>query len=299
MLLPGSEMSTPGQRKKWDLKTKYRILPRDFALLRNGKKILEIEEVVVGSKTLSFEEYIELRLLNFIIFTTNREIVYEPIMKFLGEQNVDIFDLFLRMLKKTDAASTIIRKIFDQFRQSTRDELWDSPEQIEAHFQDDCEYSKLMTGEAGINVLYHYYALVTAEYMADWTDYVLNIALDVIKEQQQVDEKLSKKIYDVANYCRGLSHNPLGKDRMLINPEFTFEYDIKKWVNDKGESRLSEFRFSSPAKIAFRFTSKQFKIVQDNINLYGNRIVGMSQALNRIPSHALWRQPVIMGPQQQ
>lgn len=294
MLLQGSEMSTPEQRKKWDLKTKFRILPRDFALLRNGKKILEIEEVVISSKTLSLEEYIELRILNFIIFTTNREVVYDPIMRFLGEQNVDIFELFLRMLKKADAAPMVIRKIFDQFRQSTRDELWDSPEQIEAHFQDDNEFSKLMTGEAGINVLYHYYAVVTAEYMADWTDYVLDTALDLIKEQQQVDEKLNKKIIDVANYCRGLSHNPLGVDRMSTNPEFTFEYDIKKWLTDKGGSRLSEFSFSSPATIAFRFTIEQFKIVQDNVNLYGNKIVGISQALNRIPSHALWRQPVLM-----
>jgi len=38
MLLDGSEMNTPKERKKWDFKTKFRILPRDFVKLSNGKK---------------------------------------------------------------------------------------------------------------------------------------------------------------------------------------------------------------------------------------------------------------------
>ena len=57
MLLDGSELNTPQQREKWGFKTKWRILPRDFVQLRNGKRVLEIEEVVVSSNTLDFGEY--------------------------------------------------------------------------------------------------------------------------------------------------------------------------------------------------------------------------------------------------
>ena len=38
MLLDGAEMSTPKERRKWDLKTKFRLLPRDFARLSNNTK---------------------------------------------------------------------------------------------------------------------------------------------------------------------------------------------------------------------------------------------------------------------
>ena len=44
MLLPGSELYPHEERKKWNLKSKHRILPRDFAKLSNGKIILETEE---------------------------------------------------------------------------------------------------------------------------------------------------------------------------------------------------------------------------------------------------------------
>ena len=39
------------------MKTKFRVLQRDFAKLSNGKKVIEYEEVVVGSKSMTFEEY--------------------------------------------------------------------------------------------------------------------------------------------------------------------------------------------------------------------------------------------------
>ena len=67
MLLPGSEMYPQEERKKWSLKSKHRILPRDFAKLSNGKIILETEEVVVGTEQMTFDEYVKLRLFNFLL----------------------------------------------------------------------------------------------------------------------------------------------------------------------------------------------------------------------------------------
>jgi tRNA A37 methylthiotransferase MiaB len=43
MLLTGSEMATPEERRKWNFKTKFRIIPRDFVKLSSGRKICEIE----------------------------------------------------------------------------------------------------------------------------------------------------------------------------------------------------------------------------------------------------------------
>jgi len=67
MLLDGSELGSPKERQKWDLKTKFRILPKDFVKLSDGKVIVEIEEVVIETDKLTFEEYLELRSLAFII----------------------------------------------------------------------------------------------------------------------------------------------------------------------------------------------------------------------------------------
>ena len=51
--------------------------------VKNNKTIIETEEVVIATNTLSFEEYVELRLLAFIMFVTNIGLVYDPISKLL------------------------------------------------------------------------------------------------------------------------------------------------------------------------------------------------------------------------
>jgi len=292
MMLPGSEMATPESRKKWKLNTKFRILPRDFAQLSNGKKILEVEEVVIGSTTLSFEEYVELRLLSFIVFTTNREIVYTPLLKFLRENNIDVFELFFRMLKKIKTASMEIGKMVTGFTQSVRDELWDSPEEIQAHFQNENEYKKLLTGEAGINVLNNFRAVCTLN-MDDWTEYVLSIANDFIREKKSSDETFSSQFYEIANFCRGLSHNPLGKDRLSTNLKFEFHYDIQSWLRDTTNIKLDQFMLQSPNMMDFIFTDEQYKIVQDTLDTYGKSISSVALALARISSHMLWRTPML------
>ena len=168
-------MGTPAYRKKWDMHTKFRILQRDFAELNNGRKIMEIEEVSVSSEHMSFEEYVDLRVLSFIIYVTNRGTVYDPIIRFLREQNLDPFDYFCKLKDDMKYAPKAIQEIFSRFKNSTINELWDSPEEIIENYQDDLEYKKLLNGEAGINVMYHYLAEVTAQSMDDWADYIIGV----------------------------------------------------------------------------------------------------------------------------
>ena len=87
MLLHGSELNIPQERKKWGFKTKFRILPRSFAKLQSGKKVMEIEEVVVGSKTLTFDDYVNIRLLAFSIFITNQP-AFKPLIKLYDKADV-------------------------------------------------------------------------------------------------------------------------------------------------------------------------------------------------------------------
>ena len=218
MLLDGSEMNLPEERKKWGMKTKFRALQRDFAELSSGKKVIEYEEVVVGSNTMTFEEYINLRILAFIIFVTNQGIVFDAIQKLLREQDIDVFELYYGMLTNKKNSSGKTQKVIEQFKQATIGELWDSPQELLENFQKDSEYKKLLDGEAGTNVIYHYKAVVISEYMDDWTEHVIEAARILIKNSNNYNDELENQFESVANYCKGLSHNVLGQDRLDTNP---------------------------------------------------------------------------------
>ena len=289
MLINGSEMNTPEQREKWGFQTKFRILPKDFVKLNNGKKIIETEEVVIATNTLSFEEYVELRLLAFIMFVTNIGLVFDPLTKFLREKNIDVFNLFHESLKQSDSAPKGVSQIFEKFKKSTMDELWDSPEDIERNFQNDSEYAKLLTGEAGINILQHYQAMVFFENFEEWTEYTLKIAESLLIENNVFDAAAKEEFCDVANYCRGLSFKPLSRDRMQFSPDFTFQYNITKWLKNKGEN-LKHFK-EYPMNIKFSFSKEQFKIVEDGLNTCGDTMIGKSRIFRWVQPDNIWRIP--------
>lgn len=294
MMLDGAEMNTPKERSKWDFKTKFRILPRDFARLSNGKVVLETEEVVVASNTLTFDEYLELRLIAFSIFVTNRGVVYDSLLKFLREYNIDIFELFYRTVKKLANAPENIRNIFSMYKNATIDELWDSPEELIEFYQKDDNYEKLLKEEAGINVMHHYHALVTSDYMEDWTEYVLSITYELMKEKEPKNTDWQRQLSDVGNYCHGISYNVLGIDRMKTNPQYQFQYDVSRWLLDKDDLPLRCFKLNSKLEVMFKISKEQYKLVQDNLDIYGNTPNGKGQVLKKIPKQILWRQPIIL-----
>ena len=289
MLLHGSEMNTPEQREKWQFKTKFRILPKDFVKLSDGKKIIETEEVVISTSTLNFEEYIDLRLLAFIMFVTNIGLVYDPLTRFLRERNIDVFDLFYNTLKQKDSAPKEVSQILEKFKQATINELWDSPEDIEKNYQNDVEFNKLLNGEDGINVLQHYQAVLIFENLDEWTEYTLKIAENLLIQKNEFDLETKEEFEDISNYCRGLSFKPLNINRMELSPEYSFHYNIKKWLENPKKD-LKYFK-EDLIKIKFSFTKDQFKIVEDALNMCGNTSVGKSRIFRWIQPDAIWRVP--------
>ena len=297
MLLDGSEMNLPEERKKWGMKTKFRALQRDFAELSSGKKVIEYEEVVVGSNTMTFEEYIKLRILAFIIFVTNQGIVFDAIQKLLREQDIDVFELYYGMLTNKKNSSGKTQKVIEQFKQATIDELWNSPQELLENFQKDSEYKKLLDGEAGTNVIYHYKAVVISEYMDDWTEHVIEAARILIKNSNNYNDEFENQFESVANYCKGLSHNVLGQDRLDTNPQYEFEYNIPSWLSPKTNLKLNNFKLDAKLEISFQLDDEQFKMVQDNIDIYGHSRIGKSKTLKMLPNQKLWRHPLVTSNQ--
>jgi len=293
MMLPGSEMATPAERSKWNLETKFRILPMDFTVLGNGKKICEIDEIVVGSKDMTFDDYLALRMIAFTLSIVNRATLFEPLLKFLKQQKIDVSKLFFQMVEERKSAPKPVELMYDRFNKVTVDELYDSPEEIISLIQKDEEYQKLIEGRGAINVIKYHGAAVLSECMDEWTEYALSIANDLLRKDVTWNEEIEKQFHDVGNYCRGRCHNPLGKDRMQTNPEFTFYYDIIKWLSDNSDNMLlDECKLPEPVKTVFSLTNEQYKFINDTLDLYGDNLIGKTKARLLESTQTIWRKPI-------
>ena len=293
MMLPGSEMAIPAERSKWELETKFRILPMDFTVLGNGKKICEIDEIVVGSKDMTFDDYLALRMIAFTLSIVNRATLFEPLLKFLKQQKIDVSKLFFKMVEERKNAPKPVVSMYDRFNKVTIDELYDSPEEIISLIQKDEEYQKLIEGRGAINVIKYHGAAVLSECMDEWTEYALSIANDLLCKNVIWNEEIEKQFHDVGNYCRGRCHNPLGKDRMQTNPEFTFYYDIIKWLSDNSDNMLlDECKLPEPVKTVFSLTNEQYKFINDTLDLYGDNLIGKTKARLLESTQTIWRKPI-------
>ena len=291
ILFKGAELDTLQERKKWGFKTKFRILSKDFTTLCSGKKVLEIEEVVIATNTLSFDEYVKIRVLAFLLSVTTIGIIYDAILKYIQQKKISVFELIERMSKNYDTEN--INSIIDSYKKATINELWNSPEEIEKYYQDDENYAKLLDEQEGFNVIQHHQIQVISKLMIEWTEFTINQAEKLLHEHGFQDKQTKIELDDITNYCKGLSTNVLGKDRINTNPNFDFLHDVQNWVYDENEKPISEFRFSTKTNVVFKLKTEQYKTIQNALETYPNSIVGLSQAFKTFPIHMLWRTPYV------
>ena len=74
----------------------------------------EIEEVIVSSKDMSFDEYVKLRMMGFTLWMSTKGVLYDSLLKFLRQNNLDVFELFRQMVEQLDTAPSKIQQIFDK-----------------------------------------------------------------------------------------------------------------------------------------------------------------------------------------
>ncbi len=291
MMLMGSELNTPESRKKFGLKTKFRVLVRDFAKLNNGKNVVEVEEVLVASDSLSFDQYLELRTLDFIIYMVKIGVLFDPLLKFLTQLNLDTFELPFRMLKNANHENSTIFELLNEFKNESKKELWDSQEELLKKYESDDEYKKLLIGGEGINILHFFTGTVVSKHLEKWIEYTFKIAHNIIQESKFNQREFIDQLNEIKNFCLGMGKNICAADRLSDVPEFTFNYDVKKWSEDKNNLPLNDFKFPSPKIIRFYLSKKQYWLYQEHLENYGDTRIEKAELVKRIAVPTLWRIP--------
>lgn len=291
MLLNGTDMNTPEQRKKWGFVGKFRVLPRDFGKLANGKNVVEVEEVVAATNDLSFEDYVELRRLHLIISTIYNGKGYASLFKFFRQVELDVFLLLEGMLQNFSQAPITVRESVVDFEKETRDELWDSEGDLRSFYSDDQNYDLLVSGHLGANLLQKYVAAFLMEASDDWLQYTFTVAKGIVKEHLNDDQSL-RKLENVERYCGARTSNIFAENRSDVIPEISLEYDVEAWVMDEDSKPLEEFQFQEIRRVRFLFTQEQYALLEDYIQRFGNTHQGIGKILTKMNINSVWRKCV-------
>jgi radical SAM superfamily enzyme YgiQ (UPF0313 family) len=297
MLLHGSELYTPEEMKKWEYETKFRVIPRDFTWVSAlDRGVIEVEEVAVASNTLTFEDYIYCRKFVLLVNLVTQD-GYKAINKWLRNHGISSRLIITRVLdiiesaiddQVTDEGLLSLAEIFCDYESFTRDELWNSEEEVHDFYATESNFKKLVSGEAGINCLQTFRAKVWASNFDALTKVYFSVIEGLVNLN---DEQSVEEFENIKKYCVAKTSDIFSIEREHANPLVFLRYDIKSWLLDLSTSKLAKFKFDTPVQYSFELTSSQFETLEKALELYGRDSISLGKVLIRIPVNTLYRNP--------
>ena len=236
MLLKGTHLASKECRKKYQLKTKFRILPRQFGEYM-GKKCFEIEEVCVATNTMSFDDYLDIRGFSLVsaFFMDDQ---FDVVHQHLKELSVTNYDYLCYLWKLIKSNKTVLSEIYNQFIKETKKELWDSPKAIYDYFTKQENYDKLVNGRLGDNLIGKYKTKIFFERCIP----VIELAYSALEKiaahliTKEIRQSLSAaKQWTVA--LRNVKAVFRDKPYITTNETLNLPYDVQRWYLDGFDSK--------------------------------------------------------------
>jgi radical SAM superfamily enzyme YgiQ (UPF0313 family) len=285
MMLHGTKFKDPKYRKQFGYKIKFRIVPLDFGEYE-GQKIFEYEEVGVETKDLSFDDYLFLRSLSLLVESLYNGKLFNEFFKYASLFGIQPGTMIKILYENISTAPKNIQKIMNDFIAETKNELWDSEEDLLNYYKKDENYLKLKKGEVGGNLIYKYKSKNIFEAVSDWIDFFEKQILETIKQKQQniaSIQLIKSEISEISNFCR-LKINGLLNTNADTKPiDSNFQFDILKWIDEGYKKRVCEYKNSfEKKKLYFQLTSDQIKIQDDVFKRYGTDINALSKIVTRV-----------------
>lgn len=237
MKLAGTPIATEEFSKKFQYLVRHRVVPRQFSEI-NGKKILDTEEVIVGTKDMPYEDYLDLRGLCFVIaaFFSSAELL--PLKKLLLEAGLDLFEWVLNIHRNIKIRPDISAH-YNNYMRETEEELFESREDLLEFYEQDKNFSTLLKGEKGDNLLRKYkYNLLSENFSA-----CLVLAMTEAKKLV-VDRPEHKEVEDMLQDMETfLSTRDLRifSEKIDMIRTMNLKYDIPGWLRGGEQRCFSDF----------------------------------------------------------
>jgi hypothetical protein len=270
MMLKGTYLESNECRIKYNMKTKYRILPLQFGEYI-GEKCFEIEEVCVATNTMSCGEYLECREFAFVssLFSSRQ---FDVILKLVEEMKIDIHEYIVQFWELIKTCNSGLEGICADFVKETEEELWDSPEEIYVHFGKKDNYNKLLKGEVGDNLIRKYTTKVILESFIPFVE----LAFVAIKKHTDQRDTAIMDILNAIKHWMVCLRNVIAlfSNKPYIDKEeiLHLSFDANGWfLNQDGNKRLVDFAMPCSYRIAYNKDELK-SILKDGKRLYGDNI---------------------------
>ena len=271
MLLHGAEMATPESRKKFGLRTNFRVVARNIGNY-TGEPVIEVEEMVVDTPTFPFEDYLEARVFHLLLTIYYYEGNFEEAFQFARQNGVKPYDVIVLMQQMLDEAPQAFRQVIDDFVIESKEELFPTREACLEWARK--HYDELVDGSLGGNLLSKYSMLgrffVTQEALA-FLEQVISKALS-----QAAPEVDLEPLGDVIDYLRNmLLHSPFAQS-VTEEVQWDTVYDVEAWAENGYREPLTRHR-SLVATLHAHVEPERRKLIETKVKTFGDHPSGLGK----------------------
>ncbi|MAG70800.1 MAG: hypothetical protein CL471_10995 [Acidobacteria bacterium] len=273
-------------KEQFGMKIKYRLIAGYFGEFHE-LSAYEVEEVCVGTNTFSEEEYYKARLFFCFcsIFHFKRNFFY--LRKYLKNKEVSLFEWLFFLYEGNWEEYKVVNDYFKWFIKMTRDELFDSREDIDAFWQNTENRKKCINGEFGFNVMQMLQGSLRLVYN-EILDYVFDSTKKLLKAKNIAFGPEINEILKATKYQRlsCLSDKDIGQT--IVG---SYQYDLFRWAKEGFVNDLEDYLQPEEVKLAFSFPDKQREDLKAFLRLYPkDNSVAMSKFYSRLNPSLYFRQ---------
>lgn len=294
VVLKGTEIDLDETRNNFQLKTKYRVLTKSYGNYEFKKSkdiaVAEIEEIVVGGKDLSFDDYLNARALHLIINIFYNDNFLYAFMKVLDNCNIERFDWVNEVLNEAYKNKNF-SKIIEDYKIETKNELWDSKDDLLKFVSDKNNVKKFIDGVYGANLLAKYRILAISQHIKDIC-YIAKKALANVLKQKNYDYgnlNLKKFLTELEHFEYLKKGNFF--DVNLADDIHFFEYDIIEFLDNFNEG-LDKFNLKANKNIKFFRNENSKRIIKNGSELFGTTYAGIYKQITRTHIKKLYRDTI-------
>ena len=283
MMLKGAEMERQDSRDQFKFDTRYRVLPKNFGIF-NGRKVMDTEEIIVATDTLSSEDYLTCRKWHLVNSVFWNDGWFKHVVAFVRAFGISNSDWWERMLPAVEKGDPVIRAFLDDFVKETLGELFPTREACVEFYSREENFKALERGDIGDNLMYRYRAIAS---FFIW-DAVCAAAMQATKELLEergvasLIPDFDLFIADFHTYIHALHATGRDVDGILASKTVVLNYDFGAWLKHGDLTNPGPYRLAGPTEFVFELTEEGRRELESSLAVWTTHVRGLSKLVTRI-----------------
>jgi radical SAM superfamily enzyme YgiQ (UPF0313 family) len=283
MMLKGSELESEESRRLFSFDSRFRVLPKNFGIY-GGEKVFDIEEIVVSTDTLSFDDYITARKYALASVAFWHDNPLDHAFRFAQSLGLKRSEFWNALVPAMEESTGPVQEYLDRFVAETIGELFATPAACIDFYARDENFTRLLQGEIGDNLMHKYHALASFHL---WPE-ICRTGMDTLK-RLLVSRRLDQAIPDFDAFWTDFHHYVEARhahgytvEEILTPKMAVLRYDVDQWIADGMPVDPSPYRLAGQEEFRFFLTDESRQGLAAALEVWTPDLKGLTKMVTRM-----------------